>query len=974
MHNWKRSGHGLGYALAALITVSCGGGGGGLLDLTGKSDNVLAFVTNVSAAIPVSHNGGKVGLVIALKDKSGAGVPNQKVTLKISGPATFVGGATTTSATTSATLGQIGNITFQIVGGSTLGKGKVEVTYTDTAGNEADPLYMEYEVVDPANSPSVYSILDPIILDTTGAPLPGGAGGLILPTSGNTTATIKLRVADQAGVTTNTGRLELSFPADGATGKGVLNTTKPSFTAESDGSYSAIFVLDASKQAVGDNRIIVTYTDAIGSKTTSTIPFSISNQFNVLLTADKAELKTGGDTLKLSAVVLDGASGRVPGQTVSFRIAEGMPLADAPCPANSAGIGDPAQFNTLASRKLSVANKGNMLPSSAVTDASGVAASTFDVADARNGSRRIYAVVEAASGTVKPVACLDIKLAGTKIQLQPEIVNTASGVAFPVTAKVTDGLGNTIPNFDVQVFGSGVAAAKSGKTLANGTVSFTLTPSAAGGSLSAASPSQAVAVDDADALPQNEVSVGVSSRNLAVTVEDALGNAVSDTNPATIGSNYTVRIKASDAGVPLAGKVVASTSLGTLTLPASTTLDAGGNLAAVLSSVEPGVSYVNIRLIDPVTNKVSLVANEAVRFAATVPNKITALAARTTLDRQESTEIVAKVLDKDDYPVANQWVEFRVTGDTSGGSFTNGTSLAQTNADGIATVSYTAGTVDTAKDNIRIRALVTSNKAIVSKDVLLTVSGSPVSVTLATGNTITELDETTYAKPYQVMVTNASGGPVSNQEVLLTIIPTYYHKGFYYWDSAARLWIPKAVDHDTVEDMTGLLGVSGADTVLSMPPIACPNEDSNLNGILDPGEDVNGDGFLWPLNPVTVSSKIVKTNSSGYATFDVIYGKSFGNWLSVRLIASTRVSGSEATSDRDFVLSVLSTDVNQQSVTPPGGVRSPFGQSQAIIKYTEDTTVTPSTYRPTLATIKTGSAACRLKINEGGILTDGLPN
>jgi len=408
-------------------------------------------------------------------------------------------------------------------------------------------------------------------------------------------------------------------------------------------------------------------------------------------------------------------------------------------------------------------------------------------------------------------------------------------------------------------------------------------------------------------------------------------------------------------------------------MPASKAL-VGGELNATLRSSEPGTAYVNVRILDD-NNKVILLANEAVGFSALIPAKITALAGRTSLGLEETTEIVAKVLDKNDYPVRNQWVQFNATGDTSGGSgFTNGESLVQTNADGVAIVSYTSGKTATKKDGIRITASLVDYPAVLVKEpVLLTVSGAPVSVTLAAGNKISALDDTTYAYPYQVMVTDSIGSPIANQEVVLTVVPVYFLKGFYYYNQVAKSWLPKAIDRTTFLAITFGYVVSGADSVAEQPPIACPNEDTNLNGILDTGEDKNGDNKLWPGNPVTVSSKVVKTNASGYVNFDIIYGKSYANWLEVKLIASTRVAGSESTTERSFELPVLAADVAEQGVSPPGGLRSPFGQSQAIIQYTADTTTKPISYEPTSASIKLGSTACALKLEQGGVYSVGLP-
>ncbi|MDO8330124.1 MAG: hypothetical protein Q7T36_06605 [Fluviicoccus sp.] len=980
MHNRKRSGQGLGYVLAALMVVSCGGGGGGSLTLSGKSDNTLGFVTDTSVAIPVPYKGGAAALVLSVKDRSGAGVANQVVTLTITGPGTFLRGAKTITGTTSAVPGQVGNVTFQVIGGDIEGDGTVTASYTDAAGNQSDPVAMNYTVVNPGVTPSAFVIADPVFLGAGNAVMPGN---LLLPTSGNTSATIKIRIKEPLdatgyGKTTNEGSVSLSFPVGSEALQSLLSTTRPVFVKEAgvdekgNDIYSVSVGIDADGQRAltGAHGLVVTYTDKNLSKTTSTIPFSIVDKFSVVLRAEKSELKTGSDTVKLTAIVVDASSGRVPNQSVIFKIGDGMPKAQSACSTNPSGIGDVTQYDT--GRPLDKNSKGDLSSSSSLTDVNGIATTNLLVSDWRNGSRRIYAVVDSDAVSEKPVDCVDVQLTGSKIELSPEIVNTASGVAFPVTAKVTNGLGNVVSGASITLSGDGVAASQSKTTNNSGLASFTMAPSAVGGTVSAVS-RYATSIED-NASPLNTVAVDVSSKNLAVQVLDGALKPVKE--DLRLNTSYTVKVKADNAGVPLAGNVIASTSLGTLSLPSPAVLDAAGEMTAILRSVEPGTAFVNVRVVDSVTNKVTLLSNEAVSFAATIPAKITALALRTTLDRKESTEIVARVLDKDDYPVKGQFVQFNTVNDTSGGGFTGGNALVATDSDGIAKVSYTAGNTDTAKDYIQITASLQDPafaSVKVKEPVFLTVSGSPVSVTLGTGNKIAALSDTTYSFAYQVMVTNAAGGPVANQEVTLTVIPTYYLKGFYYYNSVAKSWLPKAIDRTTFKAMTFGYIVSGADTAAEMPPIACLNEDTNLNGRLDPGEDLNGDLGLWPLNPVTVSQKVVKTNSSGYVDFDVIYAKSYANWLQVKLTASTGVTGSESTSESEFTLPAMAADLSNEAVSPPGGLRSAFGQTLVTLTYTPDSSV-PPVYNPTSASIKTGSAACKLKLNDGGILPLGLPD
>jgi hypothetical protein len=108
--------------------------------------------------------------------------------------------------------------------------------------------------------------------------------------------------------------------------------------------------------------------------------------------------------------------------------------------------------------------------------------------------------------------------------------------------------------------------------------------------------------------------------------------------------------------------------------------------------------------------------------------------------------------------------------------------------------------------------------------------------------------------------------------------------------------------------------------------------------------------------------KNVTTDDTGRASFNILYGKSYANWLDVQLTASVKVSGSESKTARDFFLPVLSADVTDATISPPGGTVSPFGQTTYTLP------VRDANGRVITGTVVTPApAACKLKRNQGGV-------
>jgi hypothetical protein len=256
-------------------------------------------------------------------------------------------------------------------------------------------------------------------------------------------------------------------------------------------------------------------------------------------------------------------------------------------------------------------------------------------------------------------------------------------------------------------------------------------------------------------------------------------------------------------------------------------------------------------------------------------------------------------------PVAGATVNFTALADLSNGTISPGSGT--TDANGMVTVQFIPGALSTASKGVQIQATVQGTN--VSGTTTLSVSSQSLFISIGKGALLGQTTDPIYQKEFSVYVTDANGAAVPNQTVTISIWPDNYGKGFW---------------------QVGLLP-SGTAAWIKTLNATCANEDVNRNGILDPGEDDpngngNGNGKLDPGLPTVVTPSSVTTDSGGFATFHVQYGKNFGSWLNTTITARATVAGTESVQSQQWTAEVLAADVNNVSVSPPF-VFSPFGQA-----------------------------------------------
>ncbi len=364
------------------------------------------------------------------------------------------------------------------------------------------------------------------------------------------------------------------------------------------------------------------------------------------------------------------------------------------------------------------------------------------------------------------------------------------------------------------------------------------------------------------------------------------------------------------------GKSVSfTTTRGIINVNSATTVD--GEVTATLTSTDAGTALVTFVGSDVVDGEAVELTNQLeFEFFADTAATIKAQASPNSIGPNKQTSTVSVIVkDVNGNLVKNKRIKF-VLEDVSGGSIFPATAV--TDSSGSASTIYTSNNTS-AKDAVSITAVVEDTPAI-TDTVNLTVSNRELFISLGTGNELEELGTTDYVKEYSVFVTDAESNAVENVELTVSAIPENYYKG---------LWVPTFDGSDFVLWLALGEGSTNIPGPVYLEKTRCVNEDANFDGILDDGEDFNGDGKLTPGNIVSISGSLI-TDEDGRSLIKVTYPQSYGQWLDVKLIVSGKVTGSENSTQAIFTLPALIDDVNDEDVTPPSqgiGTRGPFGLS-----------------------------------------------
>lgn len=537
------------------------------------------------------------------------------------------------------------------------------------------------------------------------------------------------------------------------------------------------------------------------------------------------------------------------------------------------------------------ADSGSLAVTQGTTDDSGQAIATLGPGgDFTNRTITVTATVGSLSETV------NVNVTGTSLTVSGE--NSATqGDTTALIVTLTDSDSDPIPGKTVAVSSS----------LGNTLSAATLTTSSIG-----------QATVNVTAVNAGTDTITVSAQGATATYALTIsGDQFQMTAPAAgadiaLGTCAQVQVSWQQNGAAVVGGAVSfSRTRGTLysdvacTVTATSANTNGSGVATMyIASTSAGPSTLTASVSGgPTTSR-------SVNFVATTPATIALQASPVSIGpndgsqtTQQQSTITAVVRDANNNLVKGKDISFSIEQDISGGDLA--TSTATTDDLGRASTTYVSSAATTAQGGVIIRATVDEDNSITTT-VSLTVSQSALFVRLGTGNNIEQVGATQYDKKYTVMVTDAGGNAVQGANIVISLNPDGYAKGSY---------VANADDNWEADYSVGY----------------CPSEDLNENGILDSGEDANGNNQLTPGNVVAVPSSVT-TGSDGTFEFSVIYAETYANWVRVRLTASTTVAGTESSDTVTFWLPALASDMSDTDSAPPGGnVVSPFGGSASCL-------------------------------------------
>ena len=539
-------------------------------------------------------------------------------------------------------------------------------------------------------------------------------------------------------------------------------------------------------------------------------------------------------------------------------------------------------------------NTGTLTQASTLTDSTGTAKATFSAGSDRSNRT---ATVTVTSGSASGNILLDI--VGTTLSYSGPTTIPLAGTAS-VSVKAVDSKGTSISGLTIAVTSSlanGLSATSvTTDSLGTGSIVYTAT--------NAGADSLMFAGAGTSVTPTIQISAAQFT-----FLAPAAGLQI------PVSTSQTVTVQYLSSNVPQAGKTINFAATAGVVAPITAVTNALGQATVSISSATASPAVIQASVFGAAVQ-----ATVPIVFVAQVPARLILQVSPTAIGPNpggataQQAQLIATVVDANSNPVSGATVTFNRLADPSGGNLSQASAV--TNTSGQATVQYIAGALTTANNGVVIEASVLGSPAVFG-DTQLTVNQSALFIALGTGNTISNLDEQTYKKDWVVYVTDSNGVAVPNINLTIKVLPTDYRKGILLFQGGSWSY-----------DLPTLKICANEDNVSA--PASNP---FNYNGILDPGEDLNGDGKLQPGNviavttaqtPAAAATGIARTAADGRATITLLYAESYVPWVKVKLVAQAIVSGTESSTEANFVVVGLASDFNNPNVAPAGQI-SPFG-------------------------------------------------
>lgn len=482
-------------------------------------------------------------------------------------------------------------------------------------------------------------------------------------------------------------------------------------------------------------------------------------------------------------------------------------------------------------------------------------------------------------------------------------------------------------------------------------------------------------VTNADGVFSGSISSPSNKNNRSITVKvklgelektatlDVVGSFITITPlPAAplVGENVVYNITLNDAagtGIPGAGLAISGTAGLSI---ASTTNGNGNAVVSGLAPTTPGTYTVVVSGSGVTTTRSILVVSPS--GSTSIPNATTitigSLNSNVTNIRPNLSDssvnravLTFRMIDSLNQAVPNVRVRFSILapGLGAGEAMSTANTIVVTDAAGTARSDYISGQRSSPTDGVRVRACYARSDAELAGnacpqfvETAITVAGTPLNLSIFSNNVIEPVGvgNIVYKKTYVVQVADAAGAPVQGAVVSSSVDITHYGKGLFVGDYTTGSLAPTITDNpgngtlNTLGSITysvpGAVTVSstqGATTTVTTRTIRiwCANEDKSRNGVLDSGENTDGDGVLEPrasdVVVLPVGSNV--TDASGNVTLVTQWGQNVGSWLAFTLKVTTNVGGSEGTNSAPFVTTYLQADEpNGAFRIPPYGVNA----------------------------------------------------
>ncbi len=437
--------------------------------------------------------------------------------------------------------------------------------------------------------------------------------------------------------------------------------------------------------------------------------------------------------------------------------------------------------------------------------------------------------------------------------------NALSGI--PVQLAVSDSSASiVVPSSQTNASGQVTGTVNIGKDRTNRTITVTATS----GPLVRTAAFEVTGTKFSQASPVPAVVSAGAAGTVQYTVGDSNGNALAGVAIAVSGGGITSQSGATDLNGNYTFKYTAPNTPGaSLTINAQ----AGGVSSAVAVTIPGGTTTVPTATT-PVSTTLNLSSNVIAVNTDRTNNQIA---------------VNAFFRDGGNAPISNVRVLFGVTGDNQTGSIGSGTNAVLSDASGAASTNYKSGAVSSPTNGVTIQACwkttdfaatdTAANCTAAGGHLLtttLTIVSNPVSISIGTDNTISVGASTlTYVKKYVVLVVDSAGNPKADVQITPSVDLGGFGKGYWKYNLVTQVW-ERSPDFGTV----GLLAAT------------CPNEDLNRNGVIDAGEDVNGNQQLDPRKS-DVSVKLVgsstTTDANGIAVLQLEYPQNVASWVKYKI-------------------------------------------------------------------------------------------